>query len=498
MVEEAYSLLLQEAYAPENFELYVDICAKKIADYLTQNIEHASTTPVFATGLTPQKADNLFKDWLVQSNSLSDTEQFASFIDLVLQHSMHLHHPHYLGHQVAPTLPIAAVIDMLAALLNNSSVVFEMGPMEAVLEKHMIERFAAHIGWNDVKGDQQPGGFFTSGGSLGNLSSLLAARNKLMQETNAQSMEKMGVIVSEESHYSIIRSLRILGVSDAYIFKVPSAELSMDSLQDSLYMARKKGIHIFATVISACSTATGTFDDIEEVAKFCQRENIWLHVDAAHGGAALLSKRLRPLLKGIEHADSIIVDAHKMMLMPALLTAVIFRNCKDPQRSCPENAHFLFDDAMENDWYTLGRQTLECTKKMMVLKLFIAMRLYGESFFADYVERCYDLTQYFYELLQRSEHLTPLKRPDFNIICFKVKHANTAFQLKVRDALLQQGEFYIVSAQVAGETYLRCTIINPHTTEDVLHTLIRRIEHLADNFRDGSITSTVPGVLCGT
>jgi L-2,4-diaminobutyrate decarboxylase len=497
MVEEAYSFLLQEAYAPENFELYVDICAKKIAQYLTQNIQHASTTPVFATGLTPQKADSVFKDWLVQANSLNDTEQFASFIDLILQHSMHLHHPHYLGHQVAPPLPIAAVIDMLAALLNNSSVVFEMGPMEAVLEKYMIERFSAHIGWDSSSGNQ-PGGFFTSGGSLGNLSALLAARNKLMHETNAQSMEKMGVIVSEESHYSIIRSLRILGVSDAYIFKVPSAELSMDSLQESLYMARKKGIHIFATVISACSTATGTFDDIEEVAKFCQRENIWLHIDAAHGGAALLSKRLRPLLKGIEAADSIIIDAHKMMLMPALLTAVIFRDCKDPQRNCPENAHFLFDnDAMENDWYTLGRQTLECTKKMMVLKLFIAVRLYGEVFFAEYVERCCDLTQYFYELLQRSEHLMPLKRPGFNIICFKVKHANTSFQLRVRDALLQEGEFYIVSAKVAGETYLRCTIINPHTTEAVLDTLVQRIEQLADNFRDGSMTSAVPAVLCG-
>jgi L-2,4-diaminobutyrate decarboxylase len=485
---------VEEAYAPENFELFAEICTRKITDYLKSNIYEPENTPVFSLGLTPQKAEKLFEEWLTSSHSLPAGEQFSSFLDLILDNSMHLHHPHYVGHQVAPVLPLAAVVDMLAALLNNSSVVFEMGPMEAVLEKYMINFFATRLGWSGADAPNY-GGFFTSGGSLGNLSALLAARNKAIQENGALP-GILGVIVSEESHYSIVRSLRIMGISDAHIFKVSSKEMSQSALKESLIAAGKSGIHIFAVVVNACSTATGSFDNIWEVVKFCEQEKIWLHVDAAHGGAAVLSDRLRPILKGIEKADSIIIDAHKMMLMPALLTAVIFRDCQDPARSCPDNAAFLFDDAQENDWYTLGRQTLECTKKMMVLKLFISVHLYGEKFFADYVEHCYDLAQCFYELINTHDQLEALKRPEFNIVCFRVKHGNTALQLKIKDALLSQGEFYIVSAQIAGETYLRCTIINPRTTKAVLKTLVKRVEELAESFRHNSLLSSSGLVSC--
>jgi len=485
---------VEEAYAPENFELFAEICTQKITEYLKKNIYEPENNPVFSLGLTPQKAEQRFSEWLDSTNSVPAGEQFSSFIDLILENSMHLHHPHYVGHQVAPVLPLAAVVDMLAAILNNSSVVFEMGPMEAVLEKYMIRFFANRMGWIGADSPKF-GGFFTSGGSLGNLSALLAARNRVVQEQGALP-GTLGVIVSEESHYSIIRSLRIMGISDAHIFKVSSREITQSALKESLEAARENGISIFATIVNACSTATGTFDNIQEAVKFCEQEKIWLHVDAAHGGAAVLSDRLRSLLKGIERADSIIIDAHKMMLMPALLTAVIFRDCKDPARSCPDNAAFLFDDAQENDWYTLGRQTLECTKKMMVLKLFISVHLYGEKFFADYVEHCYDLGQCFYDLLNRSTSLEPLKRPEFNIVCFRVKHGNTALQLKIRDALLSQGEFYIVSAGILGETYLRCTIINPRTTETVLRALIKRVEELASSYRHNTMLSSSGVVTC--
>jgi L-2,4-diaminobutyrate decarboxylase len=394
---------------------------------------------------------------------------------------MHLHHPHFVGHQVSAPLPITAVVEMVSAMLNNSSAAFEMGPMEAVLEKALVAWFAERVGWSAG----QAGGFFTSGGSLGNLSALLAARNKAQEDFSGKSQPgDLGVLVSEEAHYSIARALHILDIPEANVFKVQAEPGTPDALPRvldvALSAARAASVRVFAVVVNAGSTSTGTFDDIAGAARFCEREKLWLHVDAAHGGPVLLSPRLRHRLEGIARADSVVIDGHKMMLMPALITAVLFRDNRDSYRTgFPQDVHYLHN-TFQDEWYSLTKRTLECTKKLMVLKLFIALQMYGEAFFASYVERCYDLSQYFYQHVQKSPMLEMLKAPEFNIVCFRVKNKPDGVQYAIRDALLSKGEFYIVSTRVNGEVYLRCTLINPYTSEATIDDLLGRIERLSE------------------
>lgn len=477
---EPYAFLLEEAYSLELFSRHAKMATEKVAAYLHQNLHESSSEPVFPPGLTPEKASAALQDWLQRSGALDATGKLESFLDLIIQNSMHLHHPHFVGHQVSAPLPVTAVVEMVSAILNNSSAAFEMGPMEAVLEKHLVEWLAERMGWSAA----QAGGFFTSGGSLGNLSALLAARNKLREEFPDKSNPAgLGVLVSEEAHYSIARSLRILGIPEANIFKVRVESGVSDALpralNTALGVAREAGVQVFAVVVNAASTSTGTFDDIAGAARFCRQEKLWLHVDAAHGGPVLLSPRLKHRLEGIALADSVVIDGHKMMLMPALITAVLFRENRDSYRTgFPQDVHYLYN-TFRDEWYSLTRRTLECTKKLMVLKLFIALQMYGEAFFASYVERCYDLSLYFYRQVLKSQVLEMLKEPEFNIVCFRVKSSPDSVQHAIRDALLNKGEFYIVSTQVDGKTYLRCTIINPYTSESVIDNLLLRIEQLS-------------------
>src|SRR6185436_2947579 len=135
-------------------------------------------------------------------------------------------------------------------------------------------------------------------------------------------------------------------------------------------------------VANACSTSTGTFDPLEEISAFCERHDLWLHVDAAHGASALLSERYRHLLKGIERADSMVWDAHKMMLMPLLVSAVLFRDRAAGDGAFAQRASYLFDDAAQSRGEDLGARTFECSKPALGFALYAAIMTYGTDLFA--------------------------------------------------------------------------------------------------------------------
>jgi len=156
------------------------------------------------------------------------------------------------------------------------------------------------------------------------------------------------VLVSEEAHYSIDRAIRIMGWGRQGAVPVPADEqfrMRATALEDSYGAATRAGLKVIAVVANACSTATGTYDPLEEIADFCAARNLWFHVDGAHGAVAVLSNRYRSLMKGVERADSLVWDAHKMMLMPLLVSAVLFRDRAAGDRAFEQRASYLFDEA---------------------------------------------------------------------------------------------------------------------------------------------------------
>ncbi len=410
---------------------------------------------------------------------------FLPLLQQVMADSSHLHNPHYVGHQVSAPLPQAALADAVGALWNNSSVVYEMGPAGTAMERICLKWMADKIGFDVNQAD----GVLTSGGTLGNLTGLLAARQAKADfdvwNEGLDSQHPLAVLVSEQAHYSVKRALQIMGMGEKGAILVPSGpDFKMDvaQLEQKYEEAVAQGFHVFAVVACSCSTATGSYDDLPPIADFCEEKNLWLHVDGAHGASALLSAQYKHYLQGCERADSVVWDAHKMMLMPTLITGVVFRQGHHSYETFSQKAAYILSRTDADNWYDMGMRTMECSKGMMALKLYTALKTKGESFFADYIDYTYDLTRWFAQQLEASPDFELPVFPDCNVICFRYTGKAgdlNAIQEQIREAVCRQDGFYLVKTTLNDQLYLRCTIINPLTRQEHLSELMACLRRAA-------------------
>ncbi len=413
----------------------------------------------------------------------SESGEFSDILKDMFENITPLHHPNFLGHQVSSPLPAAALSDFMMALLNNSDCVFEMGKSASGTENAIIEWMCKKIGY-----DENSGGILTSGGTLGNLTALLAARQDRagydIWTKGVENNNKLCALVSEQSHYSVSRAISIMGLGAENAIKIPcdsDFKVDVELLKSAYQKAVEDGKTVFAVVVGACSTAMGKFDDLETIGEFCKENNLWFHVDGAHGAPTLLSNKYKKYLKGIEKADSVVWDAHKMMMFPSIVTGVLFKDKHVSRSTFSQNASYLLDRNYESNWYDFGFRTMECTKPFLSLKLYSNLKFYGEDFFGDYVEVMYDLTKEFADIINASRDFELATYPESNIICFryindKINDLNV-FQDKLRNELLKEENFYIVKTQLNGKLYLRCTVINPLTE-------ITHLSKLLDDIRD--------------
>jgi L-2,4-diaminobutyrate decarboxylase len=251
--------------------------------------------------------------------------------------------------------------------------------------------------------------------------------------------------------------------------------MRVDALEAARRAAEASGRRVFAVVASAGSTATGAFDPLDAIADFCAAHGLWLHVDGAHGASAALSPTHRHLVAGIERADSVVWDAHKMMAMPALITAVIFRDGRRSYEAFAQEASYLFAAGRGEghaEWFNLGLRTLECTKRMMSTIVHAALTTYGVATFRDYVDRCFALGAALAAHIEAAPDFELVVPPDGNIVCWRYRPAGAdparldELQAAVRRVVLERGRYYILQTRLGGRLVLRAALMNP-LTEDV-------------------------------
>lgn len=444
------------AYDADEFRRQAHAVVDRLADH------HASSPGAVMPWVDPRAQ---VEAW--QNEFGGGAEPIALF-ERVIAGATHLHHPGFVGHQVTAPLPVAAMASFVSGYLNNGAAIYEMGPVSSAMERVVASFLTSRIGYGP-----DSDAVFTSGGSAGNLTALLAARERAVGKLGHPDRPLHGaVITSEETHYSTARAVRVMGWGDGGTIRVASDDrfkLRPELLDDALKRAESAGRHVVAVVASACSTSTGAFDPLPEVADFCAERGLWLHVDGAHGASFALSKH-RSLLRGIERADSIVWDAHKMMLCPALVTAVLFKDGRDSFAAFQgtEAAYLLEND--ENAAYDSAVRTLECTKGMLILPLYTALAVHGEAAISNYLDDIVDLSADFASMLT-SAGFELAVTPECNIVCFRAP-GDDETQERIRRRILEKGDFYIVKTKLRGRTFLRTTIINPRTTRADLERLI--------------------------
>jgi L-2,4-diaminobutyrate decarboxylase len=473
--------LLKRAYDPEKFRKQGHDMVNRLADYLAESLNRTDI-PVYPY----KEPDERYKDWDRDFNSPGE-EGLSDFFDDTIRDSIHLHHPRYVGHQVTPPIPIAALSDMLSAMLNNGMAVYEMGAFSTAQEIVVMNELAKEIGM-----DASAGGMIVSGGSIGNLTALLSARQALQNSDiwidGNNSERQLAIMVSENAHYCVERASKIMGLGDQGIIKVPvddDLKMRVPALEKSLKNARDRNITMIAIVANAANTATGTFDPLDKIADFCRDEEIWFHIDGAHGGAAAISRKYNNLTKGIERADSVVIDFHKMMMMPALCTAVLFRKENDSYQTFAQKAPYLWGDNDDKQWYNVGKRTIECTKRMMSTKIYAMLRTYGFDLVREYVDTTFDLAAEFAELIYADKDFRIVSEPACNIVCFNYiddfedLHKSNAFVTSIREEVIKSGRFYISATLVGEEMCLRTTLMNPFTDKKDLLELLDLVREFA-------------------
>jgi L-2,4-diaminobutyrate decarboxylase len=478
---------IPEPFNPEDFRNEGHKLVDTLSDYLHKVLK--SEEKIVLPWNEPDKLAEIFS---FESGS-GENESFNDFINRILIYTNHLHHPHYIGHQVTSPLPLTALAQLCTSLLNNGAAIYEMGPVAMAMEKNLVRYFASLIGYTD-----SCDGIFTHGGSAGNLTAMLAIRQNMSDyniwEDGVKEHGKPGFLLTDQSHYSIGRNVKIMGLGDESLVRVPydkKFRMKVSLLEEYKQKAEDKGIKIVSVIANSCSTATGSYDDLNLIADFCEKHGLWMHVDGAHGTGVLFSEKYRNRINGLERADSVIIDFHKMLLVPGLITMVLFRNGEKSYETFAQKASYLFKKADENEWYNSAKRTLECTKSAMGIIAYTAVKYYGTSYYKEYIDSRYDLAVRFADMIEECLEMKLATKPDANIVCFRYAPAGrneivlNKINAAIRDKIMKEGSFYIVQTELDSKIWLRTTLLNPVTDEEDLKELILRVIELGRNMVEG-------------
>ena len=472
---------MQEAFDSEQFRAAGHRVIDALADHLRQT---GSREGPVLPWRDPVAAVH---DWGPPPSEGGGLDEGLATLARWVEASNHLHHPGYVGHQVPPALPLAALADAVVSLINNSMTIFEMSPAGVPVENAVVRWMCGALGFGP-----HSGGVLCDGGSIGNLTALVAAREAVVgSHAGETGHQRLGVLASDQAHYCIGRAAQVMGcefvpvASDAaYRMDVPALERELDRL------ARER-VRVFAIAASVCNTPTGSFDPLEPIADACEKKGLWLHADGAHGASVVLSERHRHLVRGIQRADSVTWDAHKMLMMPSLVTGVLFKRGDAACETYAQRSSYLLDKSAKEEWFNPAHKTIECTRRNMAVPLYVALRAYGVRTFAEHIDHTVALARQFAAEVQASGDFELALDPPLNIVCFRYRPSGMSdgaaldeLQARLRERVLHSGRFYVVKTRLRSGLFLRTTLLNPRTTIGDLRTLLETVRAAAASGND--------------
>lgn len=340
----------------------------------------------------------------------------------VLAHSAQLHHPRYIGHMTQALPWFSVIAEAVTAALNQNQVKIETAYASTLVEKQVLGWVHRLVYGRDdgfyaeaLRAASQPVGNMVGGGTMGNLSALAVALERALPGTRERGLfETLGesgwrgvaVIGSTRIHYSMKKAVATLGLGQQALHLIPverDNRIDLAALQAKLDELRARRIKVIAVVGIAGATETGAIDPLAALAEAARAEGAWFHVDAAWGGALLVDPEARPLYAGIEQADSVVIDGHKLMWVPMAQGMLLFRE-RASLDSLTHHANYIIR-ANSGD---LGQTSLEGSRRFDALKLWLSFKLLGVEGYVSLLRHAGRLTQQMKALL--------LEAPDFELL----------------------------------------------------------------------------------
>jgi aromatic-L-amino-acid decarboxylase len=401
-------------------------------------------------------------------------EILARFEQDIAPHLMQIPSPRYYGLFNPTPLPIAVWADALASAVNQNGAAWRNSPSASVVEARVLHWLCELIGYG-----QGSFGTLTSGGSEANLIGLKCARDHAHDGVRDRGVRRatgdLVVYASEQSHYSLEKSVDILGLGRESLRKIETDDnfhICTDALRESLEIDKRAGRIPCCIAGAAGATSTGVVDPLDELADIAGEYGCWFHVDAAYGGALAFSEKHKDSLRGIERADSVTIDPHKWMFVPFACGAVLVheggRVLRDAFDITPEylseERHAMGGMDVDYDFFRYGQLG---TRRFNALKIWMALKFMGTRGYAEIIERQIELAHYFAARVDELKDFKLVGQVETAVCCFRFlpdgargldDAARDALQRQLQQRIERSGEAWLSTTVLKGRRALRVNI----------------------------------------
>jgi len=444
------------------------------------------------SGKTPQELKEIIRgDVFLPEQGLGSEETLKLTAEKILPHLVNVASPDYMAHLHCATLPDSVIAELLLSVYNQSMDSWDQAPMATELEMHVIKEIIALAGL-----PASSDGVFTSGGSQSNLMGMILAREEYCNNRLNHDIRKKGlpenfsrfrIYTSEVAHFSIEKSAQLLGLGFQAVRPVPAdgrKRMSASALKKMIDEDLKQGNIPVAVSATAGTTDFGSIDPLQEIREICSEHGMWMHVDAAYGGGLILSDTYRSRLSGLESADSVTIDFHKMFMQPVSCSVFLLKN---PAlfELLEIHADYLNreEDAEEGYTHLVGR-SLATTRRFDALKVWMSFKSLGGKTLAGYIDSSVETAAAVYRYIFESADFEAVTEPEISSVVFRYvaggsEERNEEMNIIIRKNLIHKEGVIIGQTRVDGKTFLKMTMLNPKISLDSIVRLLDKIRSMA-------------------
>lgn len=367
--------------------------------------------------------------------------------------------------------------ELLSSVLNATMHTYKVSGIQVLIEKEMTGELLKKVGYSNGEGIMNPGG------SLSNMVSLLIARNEKDETILKEGIGRRGLIVytSVEGHYSIRKNAGILGIGKNNVRKIKSdfrGRMDVDDLESEIQKDLAAGNLPFYINATAGTTVLGAFDQLDKISSIAKKYGLWLHVDGALGGSALMSEQHKELLKGAALSDSFTWNAHKMMNVPISASFLLVQKKGLLGKHLSEKADYLFQD--EEADLDLGNISIQCGRKVDAFKVWAAWKYYGISGIANRIDHVFSLAKYAASCVEKEPLFTLFRSPESVNVCFTIE----GFKPEDICAYLhREGKIMVGYSQAKGTTFIRMACLNADLQTKDVDNFFAQIKNAVEELR---------------
>ncbi len=467
-----------------------DSTLTKIDESLSRNLNQFLREHIVAEEKPLREIEKDFSSAQIPEQPSFVSDHTEHLLDTLVSHSVHTSAPSFIGHMTSALPYFLMPLSKIMIALNQNLVKIETSKAFTPLERQVLGMLHRLIyGQSESFYNQwmhsanHSLGAFCSGGTIANITALWVARNKALKANDEfKGVEKEGlfkamkhygyeglaILVSERGHYSLKKAADVLGLGQEGLVAVKTDSknrIIVDDLKTKISELKKQKIKPIAVVGVAGTTETGNVDPLASIAKVCQEQDCHFHVDAAWGGATLMSNHHRHLLDGIELADSVTIDAHKQLYIPMGAGMVLFKD-PDAMRSVEHHAQYILRKGSKD----LGSHTLEGSRSGMAMLVYAAMHIISRPGYELLIDQSIEKARYFADLIQKQDDFELVSEPELCLLTYRylppdirkaLEKAQGTQKEKLNELINQLTQFIQKRQRETGKSFVSRTTLTP-------------------------------------